>query len=90
MDEGTGAWADSRHGTYYAKQQRRDDKADDAGEGHNMPDCAVPSNKELGALRQNIEEIIGSGKSLMPEGLEQKIDKQHMSDLLSYLLSLKK
>jgi putative heme-binding domain-containing protein len=41
-------------------------------------------------LRQNIEEIIGSGKSLMPEGLEQKIDKQQMSDLLSYLLGLKK
>ena len=41
-------------------------------------------------LRQNIEDIIGSEKSLMPEGLEQKITKQQMSDLLSYLLGLKK
>jgi putative heme-binding domain-containing protein len=41
-------------------------------------------------LRQNIEEIVGSGKSLMPEGLEQKIDKQQMSDLLAFLLNLPK
>lgn len=40
-------------------------------------------------LRQNIEEIIGSGKSLMPEGLEQKIDSQQMSDLIAFLLNLK-
>jgi len=41
-------------------------------------------------LRQNIDEIIGSGKSLMPEGLEKKINKQQMSDLLTFLLGLKK
>ncbi len=41
-------------------------------------------------LRQNIEEIIGSGKSLMPEGLEQKINKQQISDLLTFLLGLRK
>ncbi len=41
-------------------------------------------------LRQNIEEIIGSGKSLMPEGFEQKISKQQMSDLLTFLLDLRK
>ena len=40
-------------------------------------------------LRQNIDEIIGSGKSLMPEGLEQKLSKQQMSDLLAFLLDLK-
>ena len=40
-------------------------------------------------LRQNIEEIVGSGKSLMPEGLEQKVDKQKMSDLLAFLLQLR-
>lgn len=39
-------------------------------------------------LRQNIEEIIGTGKSLMPEGLEQNITPQQMSDLLAYLLQL--
>jgi putative heme-binding domain-containing protein len=37
-------------------------------------------------LRENIEEILGSGKSLMPEGLEQKISPQDMADLLSFLL----
>ncbi|MEO8270676.1 MAG: HEAT repeat domain-containing protein [Aureliella sp.] len=37
-------------------------------------------------LRQNIEQITGSGKSIMPEGLEQSIDPQQMSDLLAYLL----
>jgi len=37
-------------------------------------------------LRENIEEIAGSGKSLMPEGLEQKISPQQMVDLLAYLL----
>ncbi|MGI9456320.1 MAG: PVC-type heme-binding CxxCH protein [Aeoliella sp.] len=36
-------------------------------------------------LRQNIDEIVGSGKSLMPEGLEQQINKQQMSDLMAYL-----
>ncbi len=41
-------------------------------------------------LRQNIEEIIGSGKSLMPEGFEQAIDPQQMSDLLAFLLGLGK
>ncbi len=41
-------------------------------------------------LRQNIDEIIGSGKSLMPEGLEQKIDQQQLSDLLTFLLDLRK
>ncbi len=39
-------------------------------------------------LRQNIEEISGSGKSIMPEGLEQNIDPQQMSDLLAYLQQL--
>ena len=38
-------------------------------------------------LRQNIEQITGSGKSIMPEGLEQSIDPQQMSDLLVYLLA---
>lgn len=37
-------------------------------------------------LRQNIEDISGSGKSIMPEGLEDSIDHQQMSDLLAFLL----
>src|SRR4029078_7545473 len=37
-------------------------------------------------LRDNIEEIAGSGKSLMPEGLEKKIPPQEIATLLAFLL----
>ncbi|HQU42795.1 MAG TPA: c-type cytochrome [Pirellulales bacterium] len=37
-------------------------------------------------LRQNIEEISGTGRSLMPEGFEKKIAPQEMADLVAYLL----
>lgn len=37
-------------------------------------------------LRANIEEINGTGRSLMPEGFEKKIKPQEMADLLAYLL----
>jgi putative membrane-bound dehydrogenase-like protein len=36
-------------------------------------------------LREDIEEIASSGKSLMPEGVEQKITPQEMADLIRYL-----
>ncbi|MFT7632531.1 MAG: putative membrane-bound dehydrogenase-like protein [Mariniblastus sp.] len=39
-------------------------------------------------LRQNIDEIRGSGKSLMPESLEQNISLQEMSDLITFLKNL--
>lgn len=38
-------------------------------------------------LRAQIEELVSSGKSLMPEGLEKKITKQDMAHLLAYLQS---
>jgi hypothetical protein len=37
-------------------------------------------------LRQNIDQISGTGHSLMPEGFEKKIKPQEMADLLAYLL----
>ena len=37
-------------------------------------------------LRRNIDEMSGTGHSLMPEGLEKKINQQEMADLLEYLL----
>jgi putative membrane-bound dehydrogenase-like protein len=37
-------------------------------------------------LRQNIEEMSCTNRSLMPEGLEQTIDPQEMADLLAFLL----
>ena len=36
-------------------------------------------------LRSEIDDIASSGKSLMPEGLEQKITPQDLSDLITYL-----
>jgi putative membrane-bound dehydrogenase-like protein len=39
-------------------------------------------------LRRNIEAIAGTGKSLMPEGLENAITPQEMSDLIAFLLVL--
>lgn len=37
-------------------------------------------------LRQNIVQIISTGKSLMPEELEKKMTQQEMADLLRFLL----
>lgn len=39
-------------------------------------------------LRVNIDELSATGKSLMPEGLEQQLDQQAVADLIAYLMSL--
>lgn len=39
-------------------------------------------------LREDIEEIASTGKSIMPEGLEKKITQQEMADLIAFLLRL--
>ncbi len=39
-------------------------------------------------LRLDIDELRSTSLSLMPEGLEQRIDAQGMADLIAYLLSL--
>jgi putative heme-binding domain-containing protein len=36
-------------------------------------------------LRIDIEEMRGTGMSLMPEGLEKQVDPQAMADLLEFL-----
>jgi putative heme-binding domain-containing protein len=46
-------------------------------------------NKQDVVLRQNIEEVRGTGLSLMPEGLEKTITQQDMADLLAYLRGAK-
>ncbi len=56
-----------------------------ASESPNSITLKRADNIQETILRQNIDEIIGSGKSLMPEGLEQQINQQQMSDLLAYL-----
>jgi putative heme-binding domain-containing protein len=42
-------------------------------------------NQSDTVLRIDIEELRGTGVSLMPEGLEKQIDQQTMADLLEYL-----
>jgi putative heme-binding domain-containing protein len=44
-----------------------------------------PQGEQETILRQNIEELSNTGHSLMPEGLEQKVDLQEMADLLGFL-----
>jgi putative heme-binding domain-containing protein len=41
--------------------------------------------QEEAILRSEIAEITSSGKSLMPDGLEQKIKPEEMADLIAYL-----
>ena len=39
-------------------------------------------------LRRNVNEIAGTGKSLMPEGFEQSVPMEAMSDLIAFLLRI--
>jgi putative membrane-bound dehydrogenase-like protein len=45
--------------------------------------------KEDAILRREIEQINSSGKSLMPEGVEQKVTPDEMADLVAFLLGSK-
>ncbi|HUY93466.1 MAG TPA: PVC-type heme-binding CxxCH protein [Pirellulales bacterium] len=45
-----------------------------------------PQGVQETILRQNIEELSNTGHSLMPEGLEQKVNLQEMADVLAFLL----
>lgn len=46
-----------------------------------------PQGVEDVLLRGDVERLTSTGKSLMPEGLEQKISPQELADLLAYLKS---
>lgn len=50
----------------------------------NLTICKPDGSKEI-VLRANIEEIINTGLSYMPEGLERELDYQAMADLMLYL-----
>ncbi len=39
-------------------------------------------------LRVNLDELTSTGKSLMPEGFERQIDRQAMTDLLTFILEV--
>ncbi len=40
-------------------------------------------------LRSNIEELIASGVSLMPEGLEKDLKPQDLADVIAFVKSIK-
>jgi len=56
-----------------------------AGESDGGVTLRRAQKQEVSILRSEIEEIASSGKSLMPEGAEQKITMQEMADLIRYL-----
>jgi putative heme-binding domain-containing protein len=39
-------------------------------------------------LRRNVAEVSGTGKSLMPEGMEKAVTPQEMADLIAFLLRI--
>ncbi len=45
-------------------------------------------NKSDTVLRANIDEMVNTGISIMPEGLEEQVSKEEMADLIAYLMSL--
>ncbi|MBL8852008.1 MAG: c-type cytochrome, partial [Planctomycetaceae bacterium] len=44
-----------------------------------------PQAKQETVLRSEIETVTSSGKSLMPEGLDQKVSMEEMRDLIEYV-----
>ena len=56
-----------------------------AGESANSIRLINTQGKEEQVLREDIEEMNASAKSLMPEGFEASISKQEMADLLAFL-----
>ncbi|MEZ6134589.1 MAG: c-type cytochrome [Pirellulaceae bacterium] len=56
-----------------------------AGESANSMRLIDTQGKEQQVLREDIEEMTASTKSLMPEGFEGSITKQEMADLLTFL-----
>jgi putative heme-binding domain-containing protein len=49
----------------------------------------LPSGESARVLRENIISLRASGQSLMPEGLEEGLSPQDMSDLLEFVLQAK-
>ena len=40
-------------------------------------------------LRSNIDELLSTGLSLMPEGLEKELDRQQLADVIAFIKSIK-
>ena len=48
----------------------------------------LPEGKQQAILRNDIEELNATGKSLMPEGIEQDIPPRDMADIFTYIRSI--
>ena len=46
-------------------------------------------SKEDVILRSSIEELISTGVSLMPEGLEKDLSKQNFADVIEFIKTMK-
>lgn len=60
-----------------------------ASEAGNSVTLLAADGKEIRLLRSEIEELAGSNKSLMPDGLEKDLTLQDTADLLAYLSGFK-
>ncbi|MFO1063844.1 MAG: neutral/alkaline non-lysosomal ceramidase N-terminal domain-containing protein [Pirellulales bacterium] len=60
-----------------------------AGESAASVTIREQGGKEHSLLRTELEQLKGTGKSLMPEGLEAELSDQDLADLIGYVLNLK-
>jgi putative membrane-bound dehydrogenase-like protein len=60
-----------------------------ASETANSVTIRRPEGKEDVILRGDIEELIASGQSLMPEGLEKELSHRDMADLIGFLKGIR-
>ena len=56
-----------------------------AGESRTAVELVDTEGKKQTVLREEIEELIGSNKSLMPDGFEKQISRKELTDLLEFL-----
>ncbi len=56
-----------------------------SGESRTALELIDPQGKRHTILREDIEQLNASGKSLMPEGFESQIKREEMTDLLEFL-----
>ena len=60
-----------------------------SNEGANSITIRKAEGKEDVVLRSNIDELVASGKSLMPEGLEKDLSEQDLADVIAFIKTIK-
>ena len=59
-----------------------------ASETTNSITIRKAEGKVITILRKDIDEMVSTGKSLMPEGLEKEVNHQHMADLIQFIRTI--